>query len=52
MIEFGKDKIAIFLVCTSVLGGETQAYEHMQAQSPANRCGSKGSSFYCPKKIF
>ncbi len=34
MKKFGRDKIALFLACTSVLGGKTQAMNISKAQSP------------------
>ena len=34
MKKFGRDKIALFLACTSVLGGKTQAMNTSKAQSP------------------
>ena len=34
MAKLGKDKIALFLACTSVLGGKTQAMNISKVQSP------------------
>jgi hypothetical protein len=34
MAKLGKDKIALFLACASVLGGKTQAMNINKAQSP------------------
>ena len=45
MKKFGRDKIALFLACTSVLGGKTQAMNTSKAQSPQTVAGVGGGDF-------
>ncbi|MBR0184134.1 MAG: hypothetical protein IJQ10_03160, partial [Clostridia bacterium] len=50
MAKLGKDKIALFLACTSVLGGKTQAMNISKVQSPQT-IGAVGGARTQPKKI-
>ena len=50
MAKLGKDKIALFLACTSVLGGKTQAMNISKVQSPQTIGAVRGARTQ-PKKI-
>ncbi len=50
MAKLGKDKIALFLACASVLGGKTQAMNISKVQNPQT-IGTVGGARNQPKKI-
>ena len=49
MSKFGREKIALFLACASVLGGKTQAMNISKAQSPQTIGAIGGQEFNLKK---
>ena len=45
MAKLGKNKIALFLACTSILGGKTQAMNISKVQNPQTIGVVRGNDF-------